>query len=146
MRPDRIHRRIDRRIDRRKGRARFGKLCGRVAVAAALALSVPAGAFIGNAAADVEREAAVAPLWFEITPFVVPSNLRMTIPRFLLLAAEAGDVADVPDLTELREAAGHGHLVDAKKEFALDAAIFTDLSPVTADETPVKLPLDQALE
>jgi hypothetical protein len=135
MRPD--------RIERAKGRARFGKLCGRVAVAAALALSVPAGAFIGNAAADFEREAAVAPLWFEITPFVVPSNLRMTIPRFLLLAAEAGDV---PDLGELREAAGHGHLVGAKKEFALDAAIFTDLSPVTADETPVKLPLDQALE
>ncbi|MCZ6888919.1 MAG: hypothetical protein O7H39_10540 [Gammaproteobacteria bacterium] len=108
-----------------------------------MALSVPAGAFIGNAAADVERETAVAPSWFEITPFVVPSNLRVTIPRFLLLAAEAGDV---PDLSELRDAAAHGHLVDSKKEFALDAAIFTDLSPVTADETPVKLPLDQALE
>ncbi len=129
--------RHSRKYQKRWGTLR-GTLLGTLLGTVLLATSLPASALIEHAR-DGEH-LAVPSRWFDVQPAVVPRTLTLVIPRLLLLAAEA------VDLGELRESAGHGHLVDAEREFALDAAIFTDLSPVTADETPVKLPPDQALE
>ena len=44
------------------------------------------------------------------------------------------------------EQAGYGHQVEHRKEQEFDPSIFTELSPVTIDETPVKLPEDQRFD
>ena len=100
-----------------------------------------------NACFDV-APAAVDP-WFGITKIHVAD---FTVPRPFerLLAQEAQDAQEVhlppADMDVLMERAGHGHQVDTGVSDILDANIFVDLSPVTAEETPVKLPPDQALE
>ena len=44
---------------------------------------------------------------------------------------------------ESAQRAGYGHQTDRRSQERFDPNIFTDLSPVTIDEAPVKLPKDQ---
>ena len=61
-------------------------------------------------------------------------------------AAHAAE-AEPPTNEELdAERAGYVHQVERRKEAEFDPSIFTGLSPVTVDETPVRLPDDQSLE
>jgi len=95
----------------------------------------------------------VQPIQPMIAPAIVTPNLeqKLTVPGLkpVMLAAEAPGGAAIPeppmDGAELTDRAGHVHQIEERESRALDPAIFTALSPVTVDETPVKLPADQRL-
>ena len=80
-----------------------------------------------------------------------PSSALLAIAVWIATAAGAPSFAaesEVPPRTaeDDAEQAGYGHQVEQRKEQEFDPSIFTELSPVTIDETPVKLPEDQRFD
>ena len=70
---------------------------------------------------------------------VVTVAFAATVP---LLGADA----ETPEAEALRLAAQHAHRVDLEEPSEEDPVVFTDISPYTTDEAPVRLPDDQALQ
>jgi hypothetical protein len=75
---------------------------------------------------------------------------RCALAAALLAGAVASRAAEAPptpsDTAEaLRLAAQHAHRVEVDEPASEDPVVFTDLSPYTIDETPVRLPDDQSL-
>jgi len=66
---------------------------------------------------------------------------------FGLFAAAQEATAIQPDIQvgELIRRAGYAHRTEEEEEHVLDAAVFTDISPFSVDESAVKLPPDQQL-
>jgi len=54
--------------------------------------------------------------------------------------------AETPEAEALRLAAQHAHRVDVDEPAEEDPVVFTEITPYTTDEAPVKLPDDQALQ
>jgi len=63
----------------------------------------------------------------------------------VVTAQEAPAVQPDIQVGELIRRAGYAHRTDEEEEHALDAAVFTDISPFSVDESGVKLPPDQQL-
>jgi hypothetical protein len=54
--------------------------------------------------------------------------------------------AETPEAEAIRLAAQHAHRLEVDEPTEEDPVVFTDITPYTTDETPVRLPPDQALQ
>ena len=72
--------------------------------------------------------------------------------RFLAVIGLLGAVPihpadpETPAAEAIRLAAEHAHRVDIDEPTDEDPVVFTDISPYTTDEAPVRLPDDQAVQ
>jgi hypothetical protein len=82
---------------------------------------------------------------------ITRNNLRRLFVTLGLCAGLSVAAADAPSSPEAaseatRLAAQHAHRVDVDDLPQEDPVVFTDISPYATDETPVRLPDDQAVQ